>query len=354
MKPDKTGWIDDVMSGRSKNIAARVARTGLRTLEPVYRTVTHFRNRSYDRSRNQVRRIGVPVISIGNLTTGGTGKTPMVRWVSESLCLSNERPVIVSRGYGSKAGHPNDEYLELKLYLPQTPHIQDPDRIAASKLAVEKYQASVIVLDDGFQHRRIARDLDIVLVDATRPFGHGHLLPRGLLREPLHSLERANAVVITRVNQVSVERVAEITSRITRYIEESKIATVSFVPSGWIDINANRCDLEENSVVAGFCGIGNPESFQRSLKALFHQVVEFVAFADHHPYSQYDLERLQTTARSKNADQLVCTVKDLVKIRNLRPGPVQVLATTILTKFESGEMMLKQMVHQALQSVSRE
>ena len=135
--------------------------------------------------------VEVPVISVGNLTLGGTGKTPMVEWIVRQLQKREKKVGIISRGYGSRGG-PNDEALELAWKLPSVPHVQNPDRVAAARRAIDEFGCDALVLDDAFQHRRIARDLDIVLLDALEPLGYEHVFPRGTLREPIEGLARAS------------------------------------------------------------------------------------------------------------------------------------------------------------------
>ena len=163
-----------------------------------------IRNRRYNKP-SAVTEVDIPVISVGNITTGGTGKTPVVQWLASRLREMDRRVAIVSRGYGAEAGAQNDEAMELELSLPDVPHLQNPDRIEAARTAIEELESQSIVLDDGFQHRRLGRDLDIVLLDALEPFGYGHLLPRGLLREPLSNLERADWIGLSRADQVDEE-----------------------------------------------------------------------------------------------------------------------------------------------------
>src|SRR5437870_5928929 len=143
----------------------------------------------YERGWNERRRAPVPVVSVGNLTVGGTGKTPCVEHVARFYRSRGLRVAVLSRGYGAAAGR-NDEAMVLEENLPDVPHLQGPDRAALAFTAVEELESEVLVLDDGFQHRRLARDLDLVLVDATDPWGQGYLFPRGLLRESPASLRR--------------------------------------------------------------------------------------------------------------------------------------------------------------------
>src|SRR5205823_12595962 len=151
----------------------------------------------------------VPVVSVGNLTAGGTGKTPCVEYVARVYRQWEVRVAVLSRGYGSHGGL-NDEALVLEENLPDVPHLQGADRAALAAAAVEELESEVLVLDDGFQHRRLARDLDLVLLDATNPWGHGYLLPRGLLRESPKGLKRDGVVMLTRCDQVSGDEVIRI------------------------------------------------------------------------------------------------------------------------------------------------
>jgi tetraacyldisaccharide 4'-kinase len=164
------------------------------------------RNRWFDRAGSHVQRVAAPVISVGNITVGGTGKTPFVAWLAQWFALRQMPVTIISRGYGSRRGTPNDEALELAARLPDVPHLQNPDRVAAAEQALHANATQVLILDDAFQHRRLARDLDIVLLDALEPFGYEHLLPRGLLREPIESLSRAHVVALSRSDAVDEPR----------------------------------------------------------------------------------------------------------------------------------------------------
>jgi tetraacyldisaccharide 4'-kinase len=190
----------DIVSGCRGGARAAVARGVLRLAEVPYTAAVNWRNRRFDGPHSAVRRVGVPVVSVGNLTLGGTGKTPMVEWIANWLVQRNVRVAIVSRGYGAAAADKNDEALELEQALAGVPHVQNPDRVAGALTAVERFGVELILLDDGFQHRRLARDLDVVLLDATAPFGFEHVFPRGMLREPVRGLQRADVVCLTRAD----------------------------------------------------------------------------------------------------------------------------------------------------------
>ncbi|MCX5677006.1 MAG: tetraacyldisaccharide 4'-kinase, partial [Planctomycetota bacterium] len=186
-------WLA-IISGERRGLAAAAARANLTILAGLYRAGLFISDQRF-RVPGAVRRASCPVVSVGNLTVGGTGKTPLVAHLARLVAEMGGRPVILSRGYAAPAGRPNEEALELERLCPGVPHLQNPDRRKALEDWVAQNPCDVAILDDGFQHRGLARDLDIVLIDALRPFGFGHVLPRGLLREPLSALRRADLVI---------------------------------------------------------------------------------------------------------------------------------------------------------------
>lgn len=293
-----------------------MSRAGLRIAETPYSLATRARNLAFDRGWKATLHAPVPVVSVGNITTGGTGKTPLVAWLARWFRERDVRVAIVSRGYGAQHGALNDEGIELEQTLPDVPHVQQPDRVAGALMAVEEFESQLILLDDGFQHRRLARDLDIVLLDALEPFGYGHILPRGLLREPLAGLNRAQAIVLSRADLVDAA------SR-----ERTKAVARQYAPNAaWIEaahrpvelLNAAGRTTELAAVREGrwgaFCGIGNPEGFRRTLAELGGAVVGWKLFPDHHAYSRDDVEWLGAWACDEQLTGLVCTHKDLVKL----------------------------------------
>ena len=229
---DRTQLFETI-SGNRKGIVAALTRISLGCVTPIYRMAIYLRNKRFNTATKQrngrvIRNAGIPVISIGNMTTGGTGKTPMVIWITKRLRSYGMRVAIVSRGYGSEnrsgVNGPNDEALEMEHRLPDTPHLQDPDRYRMTQIAANELDSEIIVLDDAFQHRQLARNLDIVLIDATEPFGFHRLLPRGLLREPLHGLSRSDLIVLMRVHLISIADRNAIVQKIKRYAPNTAIA----------------------------------------------------------------------------------------------------------------------------------
>ena len=178
-----------LVSGR-RGVWPSLQRLGLLAASGLYAVAVQARNFAYAAGWLRSHRVGMPVVSVGNLTVGGTGKTPCVEYVAGFYRRQDRRVAILSRGYGGSGGR-NDEALVLDENLPDVPHLQGPDRVALARTALEELESEVLILDDGFQHRRLARDLDLVLLDATVPWGYGHLLPRGLLREPAGGVRRA-------------------------------------------------------------------------------------------------------------------------------------------------------------------
>ncbi len=191
-----------LIRGQTQAPWAPLARGVLRAGAVAYGAAVSARNFGFDRGWLRSHRALVPVVSVGNLTLGGTGKTPMVEWLARWFRSREVRVAILSRGYGHTGGI-NDEGLVLEENLPDVPHLQNPDRVALAQTAVRELESELIVLDDGFQHRRLARDLDVVLLDALDPFGLSQLCPRGLLREPVRSLRRAAVVVLSRADLVA-------------------------------------------------------------------------------------------------------------------------------------------------------
>jgi tetraacyldisaccharide 4'-kinase len=306
-----------LIRGERRGPVAMLARLGLRVASWGYGAAVRVRNMAFSRGLRQVVRVGVPVVSVGNLTVGGTGKTPCVEFVAKFYRERDCHVAILSRGYGSDAGR-NDEALVLEEALPDVPHLQDADRVRIARVAVEELESDLLVLDDGFQHRRLHRDIDLVLVDATDPWGIGSVLPRGLLREPVRGLRRADAVIVTRVDQASAESLRIIDDRLSRLIPNKPVAHATHRPTGLLNsVGANQpVEHLRGRSVAGFCGIGNPEAFRRTLAGLGARVIDFRVFPDHHPYSRDDVAGLRESASRLPQDTLfVTTHKDLVKLR---------------------------------------
>lgn len=297
-------------AGRPDSISSRL----LLPVSWVYGAAALARRRMGSRRSVRLER---PVLSVGNITCGGTGKTPTVEMLVRDLLRLGRKPAILSRGYGPAFGGERltDEYLVLAANVPGVPHYVGKDRVASGRRAIEA-GADVLVLDDGFHHRKLSRDLDIVLIDAILPFGHGRVLPSGLLREPLVALADADLFGITRSNLVapselvSVEAFLEArfprTPRVLLETEAVECRALGGTPLPLETLRGRR--------VFAFSGVGNPESFSRLLLGLGAEVARLAPFRDHHRYSASDLREIASQAREAGVEAVVCTQKDAVKL----------------------------------------
>ncbi|MBN1510269.1 MAG: tetraacyldisaccharide 4'-kinase [Sedimentisphaerales bacterium] len=296
-----------------------------------YGLAVRIRNALYDGRVLRSHRANAVVVCMGNLTTGGTGKTPLVIWLARLLREKGLRVAVLTRGYKARRvctahhdvkvgnAHPTDEPAEVASACPGSPVIVNPDRVAGATEAIRGHGAQVLLMDDGFQHRRLARDLDIVAVDATVPFGYGRLLPAGLLREPIGGLKRADVVVLTRCNLVSEGALSQIETQILQIKPDLVIARSIHAPVGLHYADGAHHDLDElqGKKVFAFCGLGNPASFRRTVEACGCELVGSQTFNDHHAYTDRDLADIHHKARSHGAQLLLTSQKDWTKIARL-------------------------------------
>jgi tetraacyldisaccharide 4'-kinase len=313
------------------------------------------RNRLYDLGKIPVHRSNALVVSVGNLTLGGTGKTPCVEYVVQFFQERHQRVAILSRGYGAATGL-NDEALVLKDHLPSVPHLQGADRVALAAQAVNEFGSDVLVLDDGFQHRRLHRDLDLVLIDATDPWGCGYLFPRGLLREPAVELRRASVVMLTRCNQVEAKERGRLREAVTRFAPHAPVIESSHRPIELVNADRSKAKLDKlcGRTVIAFGGIGNPMAFRQTLIDLGAKVIGWRTYADHHRYSSEDMEDLQAWADCQPEDCLVVTTeKDLVKLPRSHSWTRQLWALRISLDVEKGESVLHDMLCKVVRIPSR-
>ena len=274
------------------------------------------------------------VISIGNLTIGGTGKTPATIAIAEEAKRRGFYPVILTRGYRGTIKGPHivskgdgplmlpdeagDEAFLMSQRLKGIPIIKSPDRYRGGRFAIDNlndHERIIFILDDGFQHLRLFRDVDILLVDGMNPFGNRRLLPLGRLREPLREIKRADLIVITR----SLNLPGSLIQEIRRYNDKAPIFSSYHKPSCFRGMNGKvipEKDLSGKCAIA-FCGIGNPHSFKRSIIDLGIDLKDFIIFGDHHRYSHHDIERIERIAERSKADWIITTEKDIIKIKNL-------------------------------------
>jgi tetraacyldisaccharide 4'-kinase len=351
---DREGYLR-LIRGQANGLASRLALGGLGFASCVYGPAVAARNYGYDRGWLRTHGAPVPVVSVGNLTLGGTGKTPMVEWIARWFRDRGARVAILSRGYGHTGGM-NDEGRVLEENLPDVPHLQNSDRVAIAKIAVVELESELIVLDDGYQHRRLARDLDVVLLDALEPFGLSHLCPRGLLREPVRSLRRAGVVVISRSDLIADTERAAIRAEAERHAGVLKWVEARHAPLDLVDYEGHACSLGElpGRSIAAFCGIGNPEGFRRTLSSLGARLVDFRVFPDHHPYSAFDVSSLEQWVAELGVNLVLTTQKDSVKLRAASLGLAPLRALRIGLEITAGREIMDDLLARLLPGQTRD
>jgi len=333
-------------------LPAATARAILTVLSWPYLAVVCLRSHLYSRGLLTVRHVGVPVVCVGNLTTGGTGKTPLVVWLSRRIKARQFRCAILTRGYKTQKGELSDEPALLAALCQDVPVVVDPDRVAGAAEAIRSHGAQVLVMDDGFQHRRLARDLDIVAVDATLPFGYGRVLPAGLLREPVVGLKRAHAVVLTRCDQVPEDAILTIEAEIRRIRRDLEIARSIHAPTSVRTAGGAEIAINEMRGVRvfAFCGLGNPQAFFRTVGGLGTIVVGSRAFDDHYRYTASDLKAVHSQAREQRASLVLTTQKDWTKIARsaLPEGDPPMAYLAIDLRITAGEEALTSLIDRVL------
>jgi len=324
-------WYRSIISGESASARAAILRFVLEVVSWFYAMIVGVRNLLYDfRILKQVK-LPVPVISVGNITTGGTGKTPTVIMLVKELKRLGRNPAVLTRGYAARRGEKSDEVLVIEHECPGVPVVVNPDRVAGGKYAIEVHRADILVLDDGFQHRRLARDLNIVLIDATEPMGIPGVIPRGTWREPPFNLKRANMIMLTRCEQVS-EQLADLAAGLlTQWVSPRAIFQQRTAVAGLLDANENQVALVAGGRrVIAFAGIGNPNGFLHTVRSLGMHVSAALWFDDHHHYDeQQDFRPLLKASHDRHIEAWITTLKDWVKLRGqplpalpgLRPPP---------------------------------
>ena len=349
--------VEGAVAAEAPSLSQRGMRAGLALAEAGYGIAVRLRSAAFAAGVLKSHRLPCRVVCVGNLTTGGTGKTPTVIRLAESLSAAGGRPCILLRGYGRAGCDPavvsdgrsvglgwreaGDEAVLLARRLPGVPVVVGADRVAAGRLALARFSPDTLLLDDGFQHRRLARDVDLVLLDGTDPFGGGRLLPRGRLREPVAGLGRAQAVLVTRADQVADR------NALRRWI----VAAGATCPIGWAIHRPTRLwDLRTGATNApaglqgrlafAVSGIANPAGFHRTLEALGASLVGRLAYPDHHPFGAADRQAIGEAARAAGAECVVVTEKDAVRLEADLPVGLPTLALGVSLEVVEGDDLL--------------
>ena len=268
-------WYRNVISGERAGALPAILRGIFAVVSWFYTLIVVVRNFLYDIRIFKAHRLSVPVISVGNITTGGTGKTPTVIMLAKELQRLGMRPAVLTRGYGAKKGRDgkvglSDEVMVIQWECPEVPVVVNADRVAGGRRAMAEFGANVLIMDDGFQHRRLHRDLNIVLVDATGPMGIPGVLPRGTWREPPEGLRRADLIILTRCEQVSQE-LADLAAGLlsqwvrTRDIYQQRTTILGVFDAAGKEVGAEAAAMRGQAVLV-FAGVGNPAGFLNTVR----------------------------------------------------------------------------------------
>ncbi|MBU1260970.1 MAG: tetraacyldisaccharide 4'-kinase, partial [Planctomycetes bacterium] len=389
-----------LVTSKNQPLGYRLLSWVLFAVSLFYRFAVALRNILYNKSILKTVKVPAAVISIGNITTGGTGKTPLVAWLCNYFATKNIKTAVLTRGYRVKNSAFADEPAMLAKAAPQAKVIVNPDRIAGAEKAISQHNAKLLIMDDGFQHRKLARDVNIVAIDATEPFGYEKLLPAGLLREPLGSLKRADAVVITRINQTPSascqppphcfdlrsktvgrpaatscdvsrsgksgaagearegEKISEIKERISKINPDIVFAAAVHKPMGIKLIKDKRIPLNKlaGRKIYAFCGIGNPDAFFQTLSDMALNIVGTKVYNDHHKYTESDIAAIYEDAKYKQAQLVLTTHKDWMKTALLCIDKFEIpfAALMIELEFIDGQEKIISLVDKAIEKyVSR-
>jgi tetraacyldisaccharide 4'-kinase len=259
-------------------------------------------------------KINAKVISVGNITWGGTGKTPVTAFIADGLARGERKVSILIRGYG------NDESELLPKLALNTPVLIGKDRVARGREAIERHLSDTVILDDGFQYRRLARDLDIVCVDAVKPFGNGWVIPAGSLREGLYNLKRADIFLITKADLVSADKLERLEKKLKKINPKAVIAKAIHRPLYLYKLsNEEKVNIGQlqNGKAALVSAIGSPGCFERTILRLGLKVGKHFIFRDHHGYTKEDIAGIEDYCKKNQIDKIITTEKDAVKLKSL-------------------------------------
>lgn len=342
-----------------------------RPFAPLYSLFMRCRSRLYRSDMLSRERIPAPVVSVGNLTMGGTGKTPCVRLIARLLAEHRLKPAIISRGYGGTAkGAINvvsdgttihldaqtagDEPFLLADSLPGIPVLTGVSRSLPCRFAVEKFGCNVLILDDGFQHMHVYRDIDLVLFNVRNPLGNSRVFPGGELREPISALARAHAFILTGVESELHSQAEIFADFLTKQFHGRPCFFSSSTATECSDTNGSSASLDQISEsVYAFCGIANPLRFQETLKRSNLQIHGFTALRDHQVYDQQLLEKISSHAMASGAQALITTEKDMVKLRSLSsPLPIYSLILDLAIESNFTDFLLTRLALSARRNYS--
>ena len=369
----------DLMAGRRRKWYDRVITCLLFVASRFYRMAVQFRHWLYDKRVIRNQALGCLVVSIGNLSCGGTGKTPVVEVFARSLSQKGRRVAILSRGYRRKkrtfweklvhafnsgemelppqvvsdgndllmdSEHAGDEPYMLASNLPDVAVVVDKNRVKSGIHAIDEFETDVIILDDGFQYLKLKPHINIVLVDSTDPFGNGHVLPRGILREPIKNIRRADYIFLTKSD--GTHKNTHLKRFLRRHTRRAEIIECCHKPQHLVKLFSNREEQKlsflNGKKVAALSAIARPESFENFLEQLGAELVAKDHFADHHRYTQQEIIDFVNTAKASGAEMVVTTEKDAVRIPHIDRCDVPIYYLRIQIDILSGKESFDQCI----------
>lgn len=307
--------------------------------ESCYGSGVNWMKKMYDQKVFKRHRLPFPVVSVGNITWGGTGKTPFVEYLSRRVSELQKTPLVLTRGYN------HDEVVQFQHHIPQAVLGVGKNRVeVAAKISKEK-PVHIAILDDGLQHWPLERDLDIVLVNVLNPFGNGRLIPKGILREPVAGLQRAGVIVLSHVNLISQEEVKKLKEKIRSIAPKANLVE-SFLEPLFLYRAKTRerfmFDKLQNKPVATFSGVGTPISFQKLVAKLQMKPVLNYEFTDHHEFTEKELLEIKEGAEAKSVQEMITTEKDFFRSTELITKVLNPLVLATRLRIRSGEDMLSE------------
>ena len=350
-----------ILSGQQRGFVAAIIKSTLSTFTLPYLAVLNTRNALYKNGIVKSTRLPVKVISIGNITTGGTGKTPLVEFSVKYISKTGKKVAILSRGYGGNNSSQesneivNDECLALRENLQDVPVLAGKDRVKSGEKAISDFGVDCVILDDGFQHFKLMRDLDIVVIDALNPFGGGKLIPRGSLREPLKNLKRADLFIISHCNQSNEQTIKSIYTRLNRINKDTPVCESIHSPvhiDNIMDGSIMETEWLKGKRIYALSAIGNPESFVFTLNKLEADLIRHRVFRDHHNFTQAEIDQVISEAQSLGAEAIVVTQKDMVKIRKMNIKDANILSLKIEIQITKGMELYKEAIDRVLIQMS--
>jgi tetraacyldisaccharide 4'-kinase len=342
-----------IISGKTKGLGPDLTRIILRLLAIGYEWVIRIKNYLYEKKIIKQQTVSRPVICVGNLTTGGTGKTPLVAWLCRYLTQNRPqrslRCAILTRGYKNHDTQ-TDETALLKKNC-DVHIIVNPNRVEGAHHAIALDFVDVLIMDDGLQHRRLCRDLDIIAIDATNPFGYNRLLPAGLLREPISALKRAQCAIITRCDQVPLSELDRLETTLASTNPHLVLARSIHAPNKifYLDGSETTVQALKGKRLFAFCGIGNPNAFFSTVRQAGATIAGTRVFNDHYHCTLSDIDNLHRQALEADAEMLLTTEKNFFDVQNAQITPY--LPTGYLSvdlAFISGEDRVKELIETSL------